>query len=105
MKHARSEKLQKIKSLLRIIRNINNFEEKGTGHFYFDGINIVHSRINNSKTYVYIGNSGTEISKTIDIIETDVIIKRICEYMEEISLRKKLNHFLTKPVNSVTILC
>ena len=86
MKHARSEKLQKIKSVLRIRRNINNLDEKGTGHFYFEGINTVHSRVNNSKTYVDMGNSGTENSKSIEIIETDVIIKRNREYLEKISL-------------------
>jgi hypothetical protein len=86
VKHARSEKLQKIKTLLRIRRNINNLEEKRTGHFYFEGINTVHSRINNSKTYVDMGNSRTENSESIDIIETGVIIKRIREYLEKISL-------------------
>jgi len=89
VKHAKPEDLENIESLLMQIRTINNLKEKQLGHFYFKGINIVHFHIDNSRIFIDIGDSRTEIVFTGDVIQMDNILIKIKEYMQEVSLRKK----------------
>lgn len=89
MRHAKPEDLASIEPLLTQIRSVNNLKEKQPGHFYFKGINIVHFHLDNSRIFVDIGDSRTELVSSLDLIETDGILRKISEYMHVISLRKR----------------
>ncbi|WMT50515.1 MAG: hypothetical protein RE471_05910 [Ferroplasma sp.] len=89
MKHARPEDLKEVEPLLIQIRRINNLKEKQTGHFYFRGINIVHFHIDNSRIFIDIGDSRTEIIFTDFAAQIDRILLEVRKYMQEVSQRKK----------------
>ncbi len=89
MKHARPEDLTEIEPLLIQIRRINNLKEKQMGHFYFRGINIVHFHIDNSRIFIDIGDSRTEIIFTDFAAQIDRILLEVRKFMQEVSQRKK----------------
>ena len=85
VRHAKIEDLSNIEPLLVKIRNVRNLKEKQPGHFYFKGKNIVHFHADNSTLFVDIGDSRTKISGSSDPGEIDDIIRKILEYMDEVS--------------------
>lgn len=84
MKHAKPEDLAGIEPLLVQIRSVNNLKEKQPGHFYFKGINIVHFHTDNSRIFIDIGDTRTELVSSNNQIEIDDIMRKVREYMHAI---------------------